>query len=68
MDYSNFTQGTSLPIGLAIGRALNRGAEDNYSKLTEYEKEKLIAKSKDIKTEEEMQQLIRRIGDGDYYY
>lgn len=55
-----------LPLGLAFGMAMNNQALDNYGKLTEYEKEKLIARSKDVKTKEEMQQLIDQLGDKMY--
>lgn len=55
-----------LPLGLAFGMAMNDQALDNYSKLTEYEKEKLIAESKGVKSKAEMQQLIERIGDGTF--
>ena len=63
MDNANFNQGTNLPIGLAMGIAMDKNALNNYVKLTEYEKEKLIAKSKGVKTKEEMQQLIRCISE-----
>lgn len=38
--------------------AMNNQALDNYGKLTEYEKEELIAHSKEVKSKEEMQQLL----------
>ena len=63
-DEVSITNG--LPLGLAFGMAMNNQALDNYGKLTEYEKEKLIARSKGVKGKEEMQQLIDQIGDGTY--
>lgn len=55
----------SLPLGLAMGMAMNEQALDHYGKLTEYEKEKLIAESRGVKSKEEMEKLIQRLGDGD---
>ena len=67
MNIGGYNDGVSitngLPLGLAFGMAMNNQALDNYGKLTEYEKEKWIARSKGVKTKEEMQQLIDQIGD-----
>lgn len=63
-DVISVTNG--LPLGLAFGMAMNNQALDNYGRLTEYEKEKLIARSKDVKSKEEMQQLIDQLGDKMY--
>lgn len=63
-DVISVTNG--LPLGLAFGMAMNNQALDNYGKLTEYEKEKLIACSKDVRSKEEMQQLIDQLGDKMY--
>lgn len=65
MDYSDDYQNNALPLGLAMGMAMNEQAIDHYGKMTEYEKEKLIAESKGVKSKEEMQQLIQKIGEGD---
>lgn len=70
MDFGGFDNDiaitSALPLGLAFGMAMNEQALVHYGKLTEYEKEKLIAESKGVKSKEEMQQLIDRIGDGTY--
>ena len=62
MNIGGYNDGISitngLPLGLAFGMAMNNQALDNYGKLTEYEKEELIAHSKEVKNKEEMQQLI----------
>lgn len=55
-----------LPLGFAMGMAMNEQALDHYGRLTEYEKEKLIAKSKGVKSKEEMNQLIQELGEGMY--
>ena len=60
----NFSMTDGLPLGFAMGMAMNQQALDHYGKLTEYEKEKLIAKSRGVKSKEEMNRLIERLGDG----
>lgn len=62
----NLAMTNGLPLGLAFGMAMNQQALDNYGKLTEYEKEKLLAESKNVKSKEEMNQLIQRLGEGMY--
>lgn len=57
---------TGLPLGFAMGMAMNEQALDHYGRLTEYEKEKIIAESRDVKSKEEMNRLIQRLGDGMY--
>lgn len=63
MDFSDGLQSPVLPLGLAFGLALDEQALTNYAGMTEYEKEKLLAESKNVKSKEEMQQLIQRIND-----
>ena len=65
MDFLNNMQNGVLPLGLAFETAVEDQVMDNYGKMTEYEKEKLIAESKNVKSKEEMQQLIQKISDGD---
>lgn len=65
MDYTDGLQGGVMPLGLAFGMAMDEQAIDHYGKMTEYEKEKVIAESKGVKSKEEMQQLIQKISDGD---
>ena len=64
--HDNFMLTNGLPIGLAMGMAMNEKAINNYSKLTEYEKEKLLAESKSVKNKAEMDQIIKNLGDGLY--
>lgn len=65
MDYTDGLQPASLPLGLAFGLAMDEKALDNYGKLTEYEKEQLLAKSKSVTSKDEMHQLILQISNGD---
>ena len=54
MDYTDNLQ-SGLPLGLAFGMAMDEQAINHYGKMTEYEKEQVIARSKDVKSKEEMQ-------------
>lgn len=65
MDYTDGLQSGVFPLGLAFGLAMDDQAINNYGRMTEYEKEKVLAESKNVKSKEEMQQLIQRISDGD---
>ena len=38
MDYTGDMQPGNIPLGLALGMAMNENAIDHYGKLTEYEK------------------------------
>lgn len=66
MDYADGLQQSALPLGLAFGLAMDEKALDRYGKLTEYEKEQLLARSKDVKSKDEMQRLIQDVGDGTF--
>ncbi len=65
MDYTGDMQPGNIPLGLVLGMAMNENAMDHYGKLTEYEKEQVLANSKNVKSKEEMQQLIQKLDDGD---
>ena len=62
----NLPMTDGLPLGFAMGMAMNQQALDHYGKLTEYEKERLIAESRGVKSKEEMDRLVERLGDGFY--
>ncbi|MBD5451073.1 MAG: hypothetical protein HDR25_00375 [Lachnospiraceae bacterium] len=65
MDFTDGMQQASLPLGLSMGLTKDDKVVENYDKLTEYEKEQLIAQSKDVKSKDEMQQLIQKLNDGE---
>lgn len=65
MDFTDGMQQASLPLGLSMGLSKDDKVVENYDKLTEYEKEQLIAQSKDVKSKDEMQQLIQKLNDGE---
>lgn len=67
MDFSDGLQSSVLPLGLAFGMAMDEQAVTNYGKMTEYEKEQVLAQSKNVKSKEEMQQLIQKLSDGDTF-
>ncbi|MBD5470387.1 MAG: hypothetical protein HDR19_04555 [Lachnospiraceae bacterium] len=65
MDFTDGMQQASLPLGLSMGLSADDKTVENYEKLTEYEKEQLIAQSKSVKDKDEMQQFIQRMNDGE---
>ena len=65
MDFTDGMQQASLPLGLSMGLSADDKSVENYEKLTEYEKEQLIAQSKSVKDKDEMQQFVQRMNDGE---
>lgn len=65
MDFTDGMQQASLPLGLSMGISADEKTVENYEKLTEYEKEQLIAQSKSVKDKDEMQQFVQRMNDGE---
>lgn len=55
MDINN------LPIGFTMGLAMNERAMQNYGKLTEAEKEKILMECRGAKNKSEMTQIIDRL-------
>lgn len=58
MDYINSQQ---LPLGLAMGLAMDSDAMTRFANMTEAEKEKMIFEAKDSQSKEEMQRIIRSL-------
>ena len=50
-----------VPLGFGLALAMNQNAFNNYSKLTEAEKEKILAESHNVKSKEEMQEIINSL-------
>ncbi|MDE7267668.1 MAG: hypothetical protein K2N89_09405 [Lachnospiraceae bacterium] len=65
MDFTDGMQQASLPLGLSMGLSADDKTVEDYEKLTEYEKEQLIAQSKSVKDKDEMQQFVQRMNDGE---
>ena len=65
MDFTDGMQQASLPLGLSMELSADDKTVEDYEKLTEYEKEQLIAQSKSVKDKDEMQQFVQRMNDGE---
>lgn len=52
-----------VPTGFGMALAMNMEALDNYSKLTEAQKEELINRSRDAKSKKERERIVNSIGD-----
>ena len=55
MDYS------SLPIGFGMALAMNPPAFNAYSSLTETEKQNLIKRARNARSEEEMHEIVAKL-------
>lgn len=54
----------SLPMGFAMGLAMDLDAMSQFSNLTEAQKEELLNRARDAKSKDEMQRIISQISDG----
>lgn len=54
-----------FPIGFGLSLAMNQKAMDNFSNMTEAEKEKAIAKSRDAKSKREMDRIVSSLAADD---
>lgn len=50
-----------VPVGFGMALSMNKDAMDNYARMTEADKEKLIARSHNAKSKEEMEEIINSI-------
>ena len=59
MDYQQ------IPIGLGLSLAMNEKAMHRYANMTEAEKEKAIAMSKQVKSKREMDRIVSSLAEDD---
>ena len=52
---------SGVPIGFGVGIAIRPEILDRYEKLTEAEKEKMLARSRELKTREEMEAFLNSL-------
>lgn len=57
MPYDDATLG-QLPMGFGMALAMNEPAMRGYAGLTEAQKEEIIMRCKDVKTKDQMQQIV----------
>lgn len=57
IPYDDATLG-QLPMGFGMALAMNEPAMRGYAGLTEAQKEEIIMRCKDVKTKEQMQQIV----------
>lgn len=55
-----------LPIGYGTGISLDKDEIDKRVKLTEYEKEKLLAQENRVMEDDEKERFMQRLEDGTY--
>lgn len=70
MDIDNHAKTPSpasqLPLGLAMGMAMNENAMKNYVGMSDARREKVIADSRNVSSKAEMERLVKKIGEGLY--
>lgn len=54
-----------LPIGLGLSLAMNEKAMHRFANMTEAEKEKAIAMSKQVKSKREMDRIVSSLAEAD---
>lgn len=54
-----------LPIGLGLSLAMNQKAMDRFAHMTEAEKEKAIARSRQVKSKREMDRIVNSLAEDD---
>ena len=54
-----------LPIGFGLSLAMNQKAMDRFANMTEAEKEKAIAESRDAKSKREMDRIVDSLAGDD---
>lgn len=53
-----------VPIGLALSLAMNERAMDRFSSMSKNEKQSVIEESRQVKSKQDMEQFVDRIGGG----
>lgn len=64
MDNFNYL---GLPVTFGMGLALNERATNRYGNMTEAEKEDIILRCKDARSQEEVDRIIDSLADDDAY-
>lgn len=59
MDYEH------IPVGLGLSLAMNERAMHRYANMTEAEKEKTIAMSREVKSKREMDRIVHSLAQDD---
>lgn len=55
-----------IPLGFGTGIALEENAIDQHGKITEYEKEQMLAQQNRVMDEDEKERFMQRLEDGTY--
>lgn len=70
MDSENHENSSSpasqLPLGLAMGMAMNENAMKNYAGMSDARRERVIADSRNVTSKAEMERLVEKLGEGLY--
>ena len=56
-----------LPAGLGFSMAMNLNAMNNFTNLSEKEKQQVINESKQVKSKDEMNRLVNRLAENRFH-
>lgn len=66
MNTGNSERKEELPIGFAMGMAMNEEARNRYSNMSEERRKKVEENSRQVTSKYEMQELLRDVADGKF--
>lgn len=66
MSDIHFSKNTELPMGLGMALAQNMKALNRFSEMSEEERQKVINRTHQIHSKDEMRQLTERIAEGTF--
>lgn len=64
MNTGNAERKEELPIGFAMGMAMNEDARRQYFNMSEERKKRVEESSRQVTSKYEMQELLKDVGDG----
>lgn len=57
----NYAEGTQIPMGLGMALAQNRNAMNRFAALDEAEKQRIIARTHEIRSKQEMRAYVNSL-------
>jgi hypothetical protein len=62
----NFVEGDDIPLGLGMALAQNMDALNHFASLPESERKKIIDRTHQIQSKQEMSAFVQQIAEGNY--
>lgn len=58
----------NMPLGFTFSMSTNERAMNNFARMSEEERAKILDQARNIQSKQEMEQLIRDLGDRDSFH